>query len=390
MASLAVRGATKAFGSTPALRGVDLAIADGEFCVLAGPSRAGKTTLLRSIAGLDWLDAGSIEIDGESVDDWRPGQRNVSMVFHENALIPRISAYNNLAFSLKTRGVGQEEIEGRVRRVADLLGITDLLRRPTRELTKPAQRRLAIARAVVAEAGLCLLDEPLADASFEDREMLREEIRILHREFPMTKLFVTSDPLDAMTLADRVVIIRDGGIEQEGTPIELFERPRTRFVAGYFGWPKMNFLRGVLVRAGDTGDSIRLEGIEAPVRLPPNRIPRDLAQDSQILLGLRPEHMIRAVRVSPADGVFRHEAEVEALQRIGPRAYATFRVGSTAVVAELQTHDVSGPGDRLRIDINVKRASLFDAVTEKAIHPVAEPSVGGAPAGGVEDRAGGK
>jgi multiple sugar transport system ATP-binding protein len=206
----------------------------------------------------------------------------------------------------------------------------------------------------------------------------------------MTKLFVTSDPLDAMTLADRVVIIRGGGIEQEGTPIELLERPRTRFVAGYFGWPKMNFLRGVLVRAGDAGESIRLEGIEAPVRLPPNRIPHDLAQDSQILLGLRPEHMMRAVRVSPADGVFRHEAEVEAVQRIGPRAYATFRVGGTAIVAELQAHDVSGPGDRLRIDINVKRASLFDAVTEKAIPPVAELSVGGAPPGGVEDRAGGK
>jgi ABC-type sugar transport system ATPase subunit len=120
---------------------VDLAISDGEFCVLAGPSRAGKTTLLRLIAGLEWLDAGSIEIDGESVDDWRPGQRNVSMVFHENALIPRISAYNNLAFSLRTRGVRPEEIEARVRRIADLLGITDLLQRPTGELSKPAQRR---------------------------------------------------------------------------------------------------------------------------------------------------------------------------------------------------------------------------------------------------------
>ena len=391
MAGLAVRGATKAFGSTLALRGVDLAVADGEFCVLAGPPGAGKTTLLRAIAGLQRLDAGSIEVDGESVDDWDPGPRNLSMVFQENALIPRISAYKNIAFGLKVRGVGREEIEVRVGRIADLLGITDLLHRSTQELTRTAQRRVAIARAVVGEAGLCLLDDPFADANYEDRDLLRGEIRLLHREFPMTKLFVTSDPLDAMTLADRVVIIRRGSIEQEGTPIELFERPRTRFVAGYFGWPKMNFLRGLVVRAGDAGESIRLEGIEATVKLPPNRIPHDLAHDSPVLLGIRPEHMMRAVRVSPADGVFRHEAVVEAMQRIGPRAYATFRVGGAAVVAELQAHDVSGPGDRLRIDINVKRAALFDAATEKVIQPVAEPlSVGGASPGSVEDRAGGE
>jgi multiple sugar transport system ATP-binding protein len=312
------------------------------------------------------------------------------MVFQDGALIPRITAYNNVAFGLKARGVGREEIETRVKRIADLLGIADMLHRATQELPKAAQRRLAIARAVVGEPGLCMFDEPFADANFEDRDTLRAEIKLLHHEFPMTKLFVTSDPLEAMTLADRVVIVRGGSVEQEGTPIDLFERPRTRFVAGYFGWPKMNFLRGVLVRSGDAGEAIRLDGIEAAVKLPPNRVPRDLAENSPILLGLRPEHMMRAIRVSPADGVFRHEAEIEALQRIGPRAYATFRVGGAAVVAELQAHDVSNPGDRIRVDINVKRATIFDATSEKTLQPLAEPSVGGAAPGRVEDGAGGE
>ena len=389
MASLTIKGVAKAFGKTPALNGIELAVPDREFCVLAGPSGAGKSTLLRAIAGLEGVDTGAIEIDSEVVNDWHPGARNLAMVFQSDALFPVLSVYNNIAFGLKARRVERAEIESRVKRAADLLGIADLLPLSTRELSLPARARVAIARAVVGEVGLCLLDEPLADINGDMREALRAEIKLLHRKYQMTTLYATNDAFEAMTIGERVVLMRAGKIEQEGAPLALFERPVTRFVAGYFGWPKMNFLHGALARS-TSGEAIRIDGINDAVKLPPNRVPQDVADGSPIILGLRPEHMIRAIRVSPPDGIFRHEAEVEALQPVGARTYATFRMGATPVVAELQAHDVSRPGDRIRIDVNLKRASLFDAATEKVLQPNADSSIGSPPAGNVENRTGGE
>jgi multiple sugar transport system ATP-binding protein len=228
------------------------------------------------------------------------------------------------------------------------------------------RRRAAIARAVVREAQVCLLDEPLAGVEPDGRDAMRDEIRQLHREFPATMIYATHDPVEAMTLADRTVLMREGRIEQEGAPLDLFERPVTRFVAGYFGWPKMNFLAGALSR-GESGDAIRLEAGGTSIKLPPNRLPKDAADGLSVILGLRPEHMIRAVRASPPDGVFRHEAEIDVLRPIGSRTYATFRMGGAPVVAELLAHDVSRPGDRISIDVNMKRAAIFDATTERAM-----------------------
>ena len=199
---------------------------------------------------------------------------------------------------------------------------------------------------------------------------MREEIKLLHREFPTTKLYVTRHPFDAMTLADADAGDARGADRAGGTPLELFELPQTRFVAGFFGWPKMNFLAGALSR-GEAGDAIRL-GVDGPVaKLPPNRLPAEAVDGQPVLLGVRPEHMIRAVRASPGDGAFRLDAEVEALRPAGSRVYATFRLAGTPVLAELMVHDVTRVGQRVPIDINLKRASIFDAATEKAL-PQAE------------------
>ena len=247
-----------------------------------------------------------------------------------------MSVYKNIAFSLKARrnaAGGDRAARAGVSR--NFSASPDRLDSPTRQLSEADRRRVAIARAVVRDAGLCLLDEPLANLEPELRDQLRDEIKLLHREFPTTRLYVTRDPIEAMTLADRTVLMRDGRVEQEGAPLDLFERPRTRFVAGFFGWPKMNFLAGALARdASRRRNPPRSDG-DISVKLPPNRLPKEVADGLSVILGLRPEHMMRAVRASPPDGVFRHDAEIEVLRPIGSRTYATFKMGGAPVVAEL-------------------------------------------------------
>ncbi len=366
MASVAIRGVEMHFGKVPALGGIDLALQDGEFCVLTGPHGAGKTALLRAIAGLERIDAGTIEIDGRLVDGAAPRDRNVAMVFQNDALLPALSVYDNIAFGLKTRRLPAAEIGSRVKRFVDLLGIEPLLAVGTRELAADARRVVAIGRALVRDAAVCLFDDPLVALDQELREPMRGKIKRLHREFPTTKIFATRDPVEAMTLGDRIVLIRAGRIEQEGAPLDLFERPATRFVAGFFGTPPMNFLPGSLARA-NSGDVVRLTGDGMSVPLPPGRLRPNIADGLSVVLGVRPEHMMRAVRVSPPDGMLRHDAEIELLQPIGPRTYATFMLAGVPVMAELQAHDASRPGDRVPIDINLKRASVFDAETGKAL-----------------------
>ncbi len=366
MASLTIRGVEKSFDKVPVLKGVEFSVADGEFYVVAGRSGCGKTTLLRTIAGLERVDAGTIEIENEVVNRWQPAERDVAMVFQEDALFPTMSVAANIAFGLRAHRTPRADIEPQVQKIAELLGIADRLAETTARLSAADRQRVAIARALVRNAQLVLMDEPLARLPAELREGLRADIMRLHREFPGTKLYATRDPVEAMMLAERTVLLRDGKVEQQGAPISLFERPATRFVAAFFGSPRMNFVSGLLNRTG-AGDAIRLNGGEVLVPLPPNRLGNNVADGLEVILGLRPEHMIRAVRASPPDATLRHEAEVELLQPLGTRLYATFRLGDTPVVAELQAHDVSRLGERVAIDINLKRAALFDAKTEKAL-----------------------
>src|SRR5688500_15334806 len=352
MADVRITGLHKRFsGEVRAVRGIDLIIPDRQFTVLVGPSGCGKSTLLRTIAGLEDPDEGTIEIGGEVVNDVRPRDRDVAMVFQDYALYPHMTVAKNIGFGLRARKYPSSEIAARVTKAAELLGITELLDRYPRQLSGGQRQRVAIGRAIVRNPKLFLFDEPLSNLDAQLRDEMRGEIKRLHQELATTMIYVTHDQIEAMTLADRIVLMRDGGIEQQGAPLDLFEQPATRFVAGFLGSPQMNFLPGMLVRRPE-GDSVRLTGEDTLLALP-RRNWRNGPQDGMpVVLGLRPEHMARGTGATPPEGAVRIDRTIELLQPTGSRTYATFRLGGEAVVAELQAHDVTRPGEKVPIDVN--------------------------------------
>jgi multiple sugar transport system ATP-binding protein len=365
MASVKIKALHKRFGPVHAVRGIDLDIPDGEFTVLVGPSGCGKSTLLRTIAGLEDADDGDIEIGGEVVNHMRPRDRDVAMVFQDYALYPHMTVFGNISLSLRARRVAKPEIERRVRQAAGMLGIEPLLGRYPRQLSGGQRQRVAIGRAIVRNPRVFLFDEPLSNLDAQLRDEMRGEIKRLHQEIAATMIYVTHDQIEAMTLADRIVLLREGQIEQQGPPLDLFERPATQFVAGFLGSPKMNFLTGRLERGAD-GACIDLGEGAPKLALPRGRDPM-AADGAEVILGLRPEHIERVAAGPPAEGLVRVEATIELIQPTGSRSYATFRLAGQAVIAELQAHDVSRPGERISVAINLWRAALFDPVTRKAL-----------------------
>src|SRR5687767_14600002 len=366
MADLKITNLHKHYGGVQAVRGIDLEVASGEFTVLVGPSGCGKSTLLRTIAGLETPDGGTLEIAGKIVNYVRPRDRDIAMVFQNYALYPYLNVFENIAFGLRVRKVPSAQIDRVVRAAANKLEIGALLERFPRQLSGGQRQRVAIGRAIVRNSRLFLFDEPLSNLDAKLRDEMRGEIKRLHQEIATTMIYVTHDQIEAMTLADWIVLMRDGVIEQQGAPLELFERPATRFVAGFLGSPQMNFLRGSLVRTPG-GDGVRIEGGEARLPLHPGRKLNGATDGQAVVLGMRPEHISRAVGATPPDGAYRLDAVIELLQPTGSRSYATFRLGGEPVVAELQAHDVSRPGERIALDVNISRATLFDAQTERAI-----------------------
>jgi multiple sugar transport system ATP-binding protein len=367
MSDVKISALHKRFGGFHAVRGLDLAIADGEFTVLVGPSGCGKSTLLRMIAGLEDITDGSIAIGGDVVNDVRPRDRDVAMVFQDYALYPHMKVAENIGFGLRARKMPKAEIEARVGRAAAMLGITALLGRYPRQLSGGQRQRVAIGRAIVRNPKLFLFDEPLSNLDAQLRDEMRSEIKRLHQDIGTTMIYVTHDQIEAMTLADRIVLMRDGQIEQQGAPLDLFERPMTRFVAGFLGSPQMSFVPARLERDGAAA-ALALEG-GTRLALPPGRVPAGVAPGTALLLGLRPEHVSRAGSGPSEPGIVRIEAPIELIQPTGSRSYATFRLGATPVLAELQAHDVSRPGEVVPLALHLARASLFDAATERALVP---------------------
>jgi multiple sugar transport system ATP-binding protein len=365
MANVKISGLRKSFGPVHAVRGVDLDIPDGEFTVLVGPSGCGKSTLLRAVAGLESADAGDIEIGDEVVNEMRPRERDVAMVFQDYALYPHMTVFGNISLSLRARRMPKPEIEERVKRAAEMLSIVALLDRYPRQLSGGQRQRVAIGRAIVRNPRVFLFDEPLSNLDAQLRDEMRSEIKRLHQEIATTMIYVTHDQIEAMTLADRIVLLRDGMIEQQGAPLDLFEQPATLFVAGFLGSPRMNFLNGRLARDGESA-AVALGDGGPTLALPRGRAPA-AGNGAKVVLGLRPEHIGRATEASPADGYSRVEAMIELVQPTGSRSYATFRLAEQLVMAELQAHDVSRPGERISVDINLRRAVLFDPGTGKAL-----------------------
>jgi multiple sugar transport system ATP-binding protein len=367
MAGVRISGLHKRFAAVHAVRGIDLDIPDGEFTVLVGPSGCGKSTLLRTIAGLEDADAGTVAIGDEIVNGVRPRDRDVAMVFQDYALYPHMTVFGNISLSLRARGRPKAEIETRVRRVAELLSIVELLGRYPRQLSGGQRQRVAIGRAIVRNPRVFLFDEPLSNLDAQLRDEMRSEIKRLHQDISTTMIYVTHDQVEAMTLADRIVLMRDGWIEQQGAPLDLYEQPATLFVAGFLGSPQMNFLRGRIVQSGDNA-AVRLGEGDTTLALPPGRgRPPSVSGGADVIVGLRPEHARRGVGAEPAPGAVRIEATIELVQPTGSRSYATFRLAGQPLLAELQAHDVSRPGECIPIDLDLRRAAIFDPQSGNAL-----------------------
>jgi multiple sugar transport system ATP-binding protein len=359
MADLTIYKLYKSYGSTPAVRGIDLSVPASEFAVLVGPSGCGKSTLLRTIAGLEEADGGRIEIGGRDVTDLRPKDRDIAMVFQNYALYPYLTVFENIAFGLRARKTPEPELRGKVASAADMLGLGPLLERFPRQLSGGQRQRVAIGRAIVRDARLFLFDEPLSNLDAQLRDEMRGELKRLHRELGKTFMYVTHDQIEAMTLADRIVVLKDGSVEQQGTPLDLFERPQTRFVAGFIGSPQMNFIDGVLsegvFRLAD-GRCLQLpEGLGQP------------GSERAAVLGIRPTHITSASGSSPRPGVVRESIVVDLVQPTGARSFVSFRLGDATVTAEFDAHAVLQPGKRLPVDFDMNRAVLIDPETNRVM-----------------------
>ena len=286
MAGLSIDQAEKAFGATAVLRGVSLDVGEGEFCVIVGASGCGKSTLLRAIAGLDQLDSGSISIGDRRVDQLPPAERGIAMVFQSYALYPHLTVFENMAFALRLAKRPKAEVDAAVRRASNILGLDDFLERKPAALSGGQRQRVAIGRAIVRQPDVFLFDEPLSNLDASLRNRMRFEFAELHKTLGTTTVYVTHDQVEAMTLADRIVVMRDGLIEQVGTPSELYDHPANRFVAGFLGSPQMNFLSGEVVEDGLAGRALELASGER-VALPSidATIP-----GAPLTIGVRPEH----------------------------------------------------------------------------------------------------
>jgi multiple sugar transport system ATP-binding protein len=288
MASLTLRNIHKRFGKTVVLSGVDLDVADGEFTVIVGPSGCGKSTLLRAIAGLEEIDEGTITIGETNVSMLPPSKRGIAMVFQSYALYPHMTVYENMSFGMKIAGAHTGEIDRAVRAAAETLGLSTLLERKPKELSGGQRQRTAIGRAIVRRPKIFLFDEPLSNLDASLRVKMRHEIARLHDTLETTMIYVTHDQVEAMTLADRIVVLRDGCVEQTGSPHELYTYPANRFVAGFIGSPAMNFLAGSVVESRPDTTIVRLKS-GTTIRV--NAGSGTLSPDSPATLGIRPEHL---------------------------------------------------------------------------------------------------
>ena len=362
MASLSLVGVVKRFGDATVIHGADLEVADGEFVVFVGPSGCGKSTLLRMIAGLEEISAGELRIGGRRMNEVGPGDRGAAMVFQSYALYPHMTARENIGFGLKMTGkLPKEEIARRVESAAAALHLEGLLERKPREMSGGQRQRVAIGRAIVREPDVFLLDEPLSNLDAELRAQMRIEIRRLHRRLGATMIHVTHDQVEAMTLADRIVVLNSGRIEQAGSPMELYRRPRNIFVAGFIGSPKMNFLPALSegVRAGRIVLKLTSAG-GAELRLPPEEW--DIAAGEELMVGARPDILEGGRGEEAEEDAARFELEVEAAERLGGSTCHYCRAGDGAtILAEVSGDEETRAGEKLSLRLPPECAHVFGA-----------------------------
>jgi multiple sugar transport system ATP-binding protein len=365
MADVALRNVVKRYDEVEAVRGVSLNIPDKEFVVLVGPSGCGKSTTLRMIAGLEEISAGDILIGGDVVNDVPPRDRDIAMVFQNYALYPHMTVFENMSFGLKLRRTPKAEIKARVERAAQILSITDLLERRPKQLSGGQRQRVAMGRAIVRNPKVFLFDEPLSNLDAKLRVQMRTEIKRVHQKVKTTTIYVTHDQVEAMTLADRVVVMNDGHIEQVGTPHELYHSPKTHFVAGFIGSPAMNFLPCRLERNG-AGLVLNLaDGLSFPV-------PASLsgryggAAGKPMIFGLRPEHITEPRGGAPGE---KNEftVKLDVVEPMGMETLVFFRVDGTEVCGRVEPTSATGPGQPMRLRANLNHMHLIDPATNLAL-----------------------
>jgi multiple sugar transport system ATP-binding protein len=363
MAHVSLRNLVKHFDShTQAVRGIDLDIADKEFVVLVGPSGCGKSTTLRMIAGLEDVTGGEIRVDGEVVNDVPPKDRDMAMVFQNYALYPHMTVYENMSFGLRLKRFPKDEIDRRVQEAARILDITDLLKRRPRQLSGGQRQRVAMGRAIVRNPKVFLFDEPLSNLDAKLRVQMRTEIKRVHQKVKTTTVYVTHDQVEAMTLADRVVVMNGGMIDQVGTPHDLYHRPRTRFVAGFIGSPAMNFLPCRLEQNG-SGLLVRLSG-QLALPVPADRTVRYRGHAGKALtFGLRPEH-ITEPRGAARDPRCEFSASLDVIEPMGMETMVFFGINGAEVCARVEPTSVPAPGEAMPLYANLNHMHLIDPETD--------------------------
>ena len=362
MADVALRNVVKRFDDVDAVRDISLNIPDNEFVVLVGPSGCGKSTTLRMIAGLEEATAGDILIGGQVVNDVPPKDRDIAMVFQNYALYPHMTVFENMSFGLRLRRIPKAEIRARVEQAAKILDITDLLGRRPKQLSGGQRQRVAMGRAIVRNPKVFLFDEPLSNLDAKLRVQMRTEIKRVHQQVKTTTIYVTHDQVEAMTLADRVVVMNGGRIEQIGRPHDLYHRPKTHFVAGFIGSPAMNFLPGRLRPNGD-GLQLRLaEGLVFPVPATHSaRYRPSVGKD--LIFGLRPEH-ITEPRGEGRDPRCEFAVTLDVIEPMGMETMVFFKVNGTEVCARVEPSAATAPGQPMRLYANLNHMHLIDPATD--------------------------
>jgi multiple sugar transport system ATP-binding protein len=353
MSSVQIRDVRKSFGNFEVLHGVSIPIEDGEFVVLVGPSGCGKSTLLRMLAGLENITSGTISIGERVVNNVQPKERDIAMVFQNYALYPHMTVADNMGFSLKLRGASTDEISKGVNRAAEILALTPLLERYPRQLSGGQRQRVAMGRAIVRDPQVFLFDEPLSNLDAKLRVAMRTEIKELHQRLRTTTVYVTHDQIEAMTMADKIVVMHDGIIEQMGTPLELYDKPDNQFVAGFIGSPAMNFLNGTLKSNGqayvETANGAKLPVVNAPTG----------SDGKPVVYGVRPEHLELA-----NDGI---EAEVVVVEPTGSETQIVSRIGTQDIIAVFRDRHEVRPGEKIHLRPRASAAHIFDKDTGRRL-----------------------
>jgi multiple sugar transport system ATP-binding protein len=365
MAAVALKNVVKRYGKIEAVHGIDLDIVDREFVVLVGPSGCGKSTTLRMIAGLETITEGEIRIADRVVNDVAPKDRQAAMVFQNYALYPHMNVFKNMSFGLVLRKVPKADIEARVHEAATMLELTDYLNRKPHELSGGQRQRVAMGRAIVRDPSVFLFDEPLSNLDAKLRTQMRIEIKQLHKKVQTTTIYVTHDQVEAMTLADRIVVMRDGYIEQVGTPIEIFQHPVNTFVAGFIGSPPMNLVEATVVQSGDSLNLKFNDGFQIPI---PHKPDAQIHEGMDVFMGLRTEDITLVNGAETLPDNWKVDGVAEVVEPLGSETNLHMDLKGIKVVAKCDGRRIVKAGDRFRMALNLEHLHIFDGESTLSIY----------------------